>query len=951
MNRLMTLARAALLAALLAGCSGGSTEPTCGENETVCGSLCVSTEVDPRHCGGCDNACEDGQVCTAGTCAVACPAGQTECGGGCFDTATSTAHCGACDNACASGELCVSGACEVTCPTGQEVCDGTCHNLDSDRAHCGACGVACAADELCNTGTCEQVCATSLEVCDGTCLDTRTDRNNCGACGNACGVDELCVSSACTLTCGGGSPHACGGGCTNLQSDPLNCGTCGNACGAGEVCNFGACAGSCSGGLEICGGACVNTQVNPNNCGACGTACAPEANGQAVCAAGTCGTICFGDYGDCNGDLSTSGTDGCETNLTSTASHCGACGNACAPPPNATAACVASTCGIGVCETGFGNCDGNDANGCETDTRLDDLHCGACNNACAAGTGCLNGSCEPFTADTCANPGVLVPGTQSVYWLAEDQDYLSPPICGSSQALAGPDLVFAYTATSTGAASVNIDKPASQRWASLISSGPCGTLTPELACISEFTAPSLGMEFGVSAGQTYFVYLTDTTSGTAPLDNPLGITITETPCADLPVFEVTSVVPADGSTTSEAAPAMTITTSRAVDPGAGAVVLTGDQGTVRTFPLSVGQVKLSNDNQTLTVATSAFAPGETVSLSFSGVVDSFCAQPLAAPTETFTTPAAACGPFGQGAVQGDVVARVGIGGATVTEYYVAPDSDPNGYVYYGGTTVLYRVPKAGGTREDVEALAGIADAQLGYTLLIDGQNIYTVDSSTTKTTGVVTRISGDGGATFGSVDMVTLPSGPADDIAGIAAHGGSLFMITHEATATVNTQIYTASADATTAPNMATLAHSFGASTYNNCRGMAADSQFLYTICRKGTSTSGSNHHVLKIARTGFAITELAGFAGNTTAGGAVHGVDGDGDGVFDFLYARTNQREVYFLCGVSGAASAGDVLVRLHASSTTSYGLGFDPVANELWAYEDLTSTASGEHELVRIQ
>jgi len=45
--------------------------------------------------------------------------------------------------------------------------------------------------------------------------------------------------------------------------------------------------------------------------------------------------------------------------------------------------CSSGTCDYGSCDAGWGNCDGNDANGCETDLRTTAAHCGACNAACS----------------------------------------------------------------------------------------------------------------------------------------------------------------------------------------------------------------------------------------------------------------------------------------------------------------------------------------------------------------------------------------------------------------------------------------------------------------------------------------------------------------------------------------------------------------------------------------
>src|SRR5262249_46457749 len=42
---------------------------------------------------------------------------------------------------------------------------------------------------------------------------------------------------------------------------------------------------------------------------------------------------------------------------------------------------------------GWGNCDNNANNGCETDTSSNAANCGACGNACPMGQKCSNGKC------------------------------------------------------------------------------------------------------------------------------------------------------------------------------------------------------------------------------------------------------------------------------------------------------------------------------------------------------------------------------------------------------------------------------------------------------------------------------------------------------------------------------------------------------------------------------
>src|SRR5262249_7381344 len=47
----------------------------------------------------------------------------------------------------------------------------------------------------------------------------------------------------------------------------------------------------------------------------------------------------------------------------------------------------------GSCAAGTADCDGNAANGCETNTQADDGHCGGCANPCASGSSCQAGKC------------------------------------------------------------------------------------------------------------------------------------------------------------------------------------------------------------------------------------------------------------------------------------------------------------------------------------------------------------------------------------------------------------------------------------------------------------------------------------------------------------------------------------------------------------------------------
>jgi hypothetical protein len=145
----------------------------------------------------------------------------------------------------------------------------------------------------------------------------------------------------------------------------------------------------CVVGEKPCEGSCVSTNLARYGCGGptcdrCEPAHATAACASSACAVGTCDT----GWADCNGLAA----DGCETDLSSLAS-CGACGAACAPAgPNVEAACTSLTC-TRTCQRGYGDCNGDPADGCEVDLLESRRNCGVCGRVCAIG-GCDDGACR-----------------------------------------------------------------------------------------------------------------------------------------------------------------------------------------------------------------------------------------------------------------------------------------------------------------------------------------------------------------------------------------------------------------------------------------------------------------------------------------------------------------------------------------------------------------------------
>jgi hypothetical protein len=200
-----------------------------------------------------------------------------------------------------------------------------------------------------------------------------------------------CVASACVYACAAGFADCDGNpanGCeVNTASDTSNCGRCRNLCppavGGVATCSAGACGQLCPRGQSNCTGFCRDTNTDASNCGACGRACALP-NATAVCTAGACAVgTCNAGFANCDGNPA----NGCETDVRTSVTNCGACRRVCPAPTGGSATCASSTCGT-ACPTGQTNC----SNVCRN-LLTDNANCGACGRACGATQACANGTC------------------------------------------------------------------------------------------------------------------------------------------------------------------------------------------------------------------------------------------------------------------------------------------------------------------------------------------------------------------------------------------------------------------------------------------------------------------------------------------------------------------------------------------------------------------------------
>jgi len=143
----------------------------CDGGTTLCGTSCVDTDSDRKHCGACGRRCPIGVPCVDGDCCV--PTG----GEGCRTSA----------DCCNPAQTCNDGICE--CPSLEGIC--------SDWDECRQDYIGCGDD---------------LECCWGEgCFDTSTDPYHCRNCWTDCSYGGTTICPTCT-----------GSGCANVCTGTFN---------------------------------------------------------------------------------------------------------------------------------------------------------------------------------------------------------------------------------------------------------------------------------------------------------------------------------------------------------------------------------------------------------------------------------------------------------------------------------------------------------------------------------------------------------------------------------------------------------------------------------------------------------------------------------------------------------------------------------------------------------
>lgn len=207
----------------------------------------------------------------------------------------------------------------------------------------------------------------------------------------------LCIGSSLTQ-CGGSTASLASRDASASESGPEDAGPDADAnldARSGDATDG---AGSCDAGLSLCGGTCIDLSTSASNCGACGNAC--QTKGE-HCSGGKC--MCP------QGELSCSGA--CVDPQTDVA-NCGVCGNVCTA--------MGQTCSGGTCLCGVQTpllCGSACVN-----QLSDSKNCGSCGHDCLGG-GCVSGACQPTLLSTAggtvangARPQNMVLDSTTVYW-------------------------------------------------------------------------------------------------------------------------------------------------------------------------------------------------------------------------------------------------------------------------------------------------------------------------------------------------------------------------------------------------------------------------------------------------------------------------------------------------------------------------------------------------------
>jgi methionine-rich copper-binding protein CopC len=862
-----------------------SSRGSCGDGKRQATEQCDGTDLDSKTCategmsGGTLSCSPTCTLDTSACCKDSCPnLGDTMCLGEQIMT------CGK------SAGNCRAWVQTTDCSASGKVCNSTAGKVSCKGSNCL---------DSCSTAGATQCNGASVETCSeqpNGCLGW-SPSEDCSAQSQACTVTAgvaqcgACTTGSCTVgdkQCSGNVLQTCSdaSGCPTWTNQ-TDCGAEGLSCVAsgGVFACKGDCTDKCGSGLKIC----MNNSVTQCEIGSDGCldwvtkdVCSQN---QQICQMGATGAKCV--Y-DCSNPCPTVGAQQCNANTVETCTQLGNCQEW----------KTASTCPLGQ----------------------------ACNDS--GGTfSCIAGA---PTGEDCGHVIPVQAGDNTISWTATTNNYMpSSPAC-TYYNVVPPDVVLAYQSAFTGTLEYTLPNPTYTTWVVMASTGTCGDLTSPVSCAAEWNT-DVTDSISVSAGTTYFFYVSATNDLSNPLGNPFTFHLTEIDCSAFQAGTVTES-PANGATTTSLNPTLTVVFETSINTTAGTVTLTGDKGTTLSYSVATAsEISFpTSDDKTMQITPSQpFKAGEHITVSWTGMTDVKCNKAIAAASWSFTVVTPPCSP-GQSGMLAGTVTKVTTA-LSSSPYYGAADDDPNGWVYFGDYSGLSRVSKSGSSVQAVNTLAGLGSNHLGYEVLTAGNNVFTLDDKSAATAGYLWRITTDAGASWQPQDMASFATAPAAEFDAARYYKGKVYMAT--SAYTPPTQIYSVDVSTGTPPQAATLEVSVAGET--GCTGLAVDDQYFYLAC---------GDDVLRADRTSGATTLLSNTYSLSFVKDSLYAADTNSDGKADYLYFRGYEPIVAFVCDPGGTTPYVDTLVTW-STYGSNYGMGYDATANKIYLFDQ------GSSELVSIK
>lgn len=172
------------------------------------GPVCVDTNSDRNHCGGCGRTCCAGTACFGGSCPLGCSPGNIRCGCVCVNPSFDPMNCGACGNACPAGSICAAGRCTRLDAGADAVGCAMVSEAPAPSGQCDGRGrIACTnwANAMFDGGTAFATCVSTPAGCmrADSCEDI-TDTSTC-----RCGTSPTCAPGQVCATAPGESTPSC----------------------------------------------------------------------------------------------------------------------------------------------------------------------------------------------------------------------------------------------------------------------------------------------------------------------------------------------------------------------------------------------------------------------------------------------------------------------------------------------------------------------------------------------------------------------------------------------------------------------------------------------------------------------------------------------------------------------------------------------------------------------